>query len=195
MQRKVTFKKRWFLTPVFIKRKEWIASCDKEKSKWHYCENTLLDLGQLNCGTDRQRSPLQVGDHSGNDPQLLPGFLCRCSGMFPERFRSVSVSVGSRKICLISTVPNMRASVLLNCWDTFSSTRPSTSSETCVMCFSVIPGANVFCGWLFLGCSCVFRGTAANFRLFRDDAIFWGKESSTLGKTELFCIFYINMGE
>ena len=43
---------------------------------------------------------ISAEDHSGNDPQLIPSFLCPCSEMFPERFRSVSVSVGSKEIRL-----------------------------------------------------------------------------------------------
>ena len=46
------------------------------------CERPPLGLSQLNCWTDSQRTPLQDGDHSGNDPQLVPDFLCQCSGMF-----------------------------------------------------------------------------------------------------------------
>ena len=65
------------------------------------CEELHLSLNQLNDGSDRQRVPLQDEDNSGNDPHLVPGFLRLCSGMFPQRFRSVSVPVGSRKIRLV----------------------------------------------------------------------------------------------
>ena len=60
------------------------------------CEEHRLGLSQLNDGIDRRRVPPQNEDHPGNDPQLVPGFPRLCSGMFPERFRSASVSVGSR---------------------------------------------------------------------------------------------------
>ena len=46
------------------------------------------------------RKPLQDQYQSENDPQLVPGFLHRCSGSFSERFRRVSVYVGSREIRL-----------------------------------------------------------------------------------------------
>ena len=65
------------------------------------CEEPRLGLNQLNVGTDRRRVQLQDEDRSGNDSHLVPAFPRLCSGMFPERFRSVSVSVGSREIRLI----------------------------------------------------------------------------------------------
>ena len=43
----------------------------------------------------------QVEDHSGSRPHSFSGFPRFCFGMFPERFRSASVSVGSREIRLI----------------------------------------------------------------------------------------------
>ena len=66
----------------------------------------------------------------------------------------------------------MRDSLLLNSWDSFLVTLPSISSETCAMYSSVIPGADEFCDWLFLGYSCVSLARAANFRLFLKIAIF-----------------------
>ena len=65
------------------------------------CERFRPGLSQLDCWRNRQGTPLQDRDHSGNDPRLVPGFLRRRSGMFPERFRSASVSVGSREIHLM----------------------------------------------------------------------------------------------
>ena len=65
------------------------------------CQEPRLCLSQLNDGIDRQRVPLQDEDHSGSRPQSFPGFPRLCSGMFPERFRSASVFVGSREIRLI----------------------------------------------------------------------------------------------
>ena len=64
------------------------------------CEEPRLCLSQLNDGIDRRRIPLQDQDHPGNDPHLVPSFPRLCSGMFPERFRSASISVGSREIRL-----------------------------------------------------------------------------------------------
>ena len=65
------------------------------------CEEPRLDLSQLNDETDRRRVPLQHEDPLGIDPPLVPGFPRLCYGMFPDRFRSASVSVGSREIRLI----------------------------------------------------------------------------------------------
>ena len=60
-----------------------------------------MGVSQLNDGIDRRRIPLQDEDHPGNDPQFVPVFPNLCSRMFPERFRSASVSVGSREIRII----------------------------------------------------------------------------------------------
>ena len=65
------------------------------------CERYLPGQSHLNCWNDRRRTLLQDGDNSGNDPPLVPGFSRRCSGMFPVRFRRVSVLAGSREIRLI----------------------------------------------------------------------------------------------
>ena len=77
----------------------------KEKWSWDkticHCEEPRLGLSHLNDGTDRRRVPLRNEDHPGNDPHLAPGFPILCSGMFPERFRSASVSMVSREIRLI----------------------------------------------------------------------------------------------
>ena len=64
------------------------------------CEEPRLSLSQLNDRIDRRRAPLQDEDQPRNDPLLLPGFPRLCSGKFLERFRSASVSVGSREIRL-----------------------------------------------------------------------------------------------
>ena len=65
------------------------------------CEKLRLYLNQLSDGTDRHRIPPQDEDHSGNDPHLVRGFPHLSSGIFPERFRIVSVPVGSREIRLL----------------------------------------------------------------------------------------------
>ena len=67
------------------------------------CEKFLLGLRQLECWNDKQRIPIQDGDQFGNDPQLVPGFVSQCSEMFPECFRRLSVSVGTKEICRIWT--------------------------------------------------------------------------------------------
>ena len=64
-------------------------------------EEPRIGLSHLNDGTDRRRVPLQDKDHPGNNPHLVPDFPRLCSGMFPERFWSASVSVGSREIRLV----------------------------------------------------------------------------------------------
>ena len=58
-------------------------------------------MSQLNDRIDRRRVPLQDEDHLGNEPHLVPGFPRLCSGMFPERFGSASVSVDSEETRLI----------------------------------------------------------------------------------------------
>ena len=69
--------------------------------RYEDCEEPGLCLSQLNDGIDRRRVPLQDEDHPGNDPDLVSGFPRLCSRMFPERFRSASVSVGSEETRLI----------------------------------------------------------------------------------------------
>ena len=59
-------------------------------------EKPSVGLNQLNDGTNRRNVPLQDVDQPRNDPHLIPRFAHSCSGTFPEPFRSVSVSVGSR---------------------------------------------------------------------------------------------------
>ena len=69
----------------------------------------------------------------------------------------------------------MRDFVLLNSWDSFLATLPSISSESFVIYSSLILGTDVFRDWPFLGfSSCISLVTAANFRLFLNDAIFLG---------------------
>ena len=116
-----------------------------------------LGLSQLSCGTDRLRVPLQVEDHSGNDPQLVPGSLYPCFWMFPERFRSASVSVGSREARLFSTEHQKCGS--LSCWSPGSVVKwlPSISSETCVIFSSLVVGTDVFRDCPFLGYTSVIK--------------------------------------
>ena len=63
---------------------------------FNFCHDNLL--GQSFVKSGRGRCLLQDEDNSGSPPHSFPGL---CSGMFPERFRNVSLSVGSREICLI----------------------------------------------------------------------------------------------
>ena len=147
-------------------------------------------MGRLNCGTDRQGTPLQDGDHSRTDPQLLPGFfmfvLRNVPGTLPE---SVGICGLERNSSNLDRAPKTRDSVLVNSWDTFLVTLHSISSETCVIHSPVILGADVFCDWLFPVISCVSLATAANFRLFLIAAITSRKKCSTVVKTELFSTF------
>ena len=76
-------------------------SCTFTKFLTDWCEEPRLGLNHLNSGNQRQRVPLQNEDYPGNNPHLVPGFPRLCSGMFPERFRSASVSVGSEETRLI----------------------------------------------------------------------------------------------
>ena len=71
-----------------------------ENSNMHSgCHDNLL--GQSFCVAGCRRCLLQDEDHSGSRPHSFPGFPRLCSGMFPERFRNASVSVGSKEIRLI----------------------------------------------------------------------------------------------
>ena len=71
----------------------------------------------------------------------------------------------------------MRNYVLLYSWDSFLVTLPSISSESCVICSSLMLGTDVFRDWPFLGfSSCVPLVTAANVRLFLNVAIFSKKK-------------------
>ena len=161
----------------------------RTKILWN-CERSHPGQSNWNCWTERQKIPLRDRHHSGNDPQLVPGFPSRCWGMFPERFRGMSVPVGSRETCLTQT--DHPKYEILSCWHpetVFLVNPPSISSETCMIYSSVIPGTDVFCDWLFLGYSCVSPETAANFRLFLIVAIFEAK-SSTVAKIEISFYFF-----
>ena len=154
------------------------------------CEKLHLGLNELNDGTDRQKVPLQNEDHPGNEPSLFSCFPLFCSGMFLERFRGASISVGSRDSSSLDSAPKMWDSFLLNYWDSFLLTLPSMSSKTCVISSSLIQGTDVFRHWPFLGiASCFSPATAANFRLFLNFAIFWKtKKLLSFAKTDHFLL-------
>ena len=67
------------------------------------CEGSCKDqlpgqsFVQSGCG----RGLLQDKGHSWSRPHSFPGYPHLCFGMFPERFRSASVSVGSEETRLI----------------------------------------------------------------------------------------------
>ena len=65
------------------------------------CEEPRICHSHMNDGIDRRSVPLQDEDHLGNDPHLVPGFQRLCSGVFPERFPSASLSVASEETPLI----------------------------------------------------------------------------------------------
>ena len=48
--------------------------------------------------SDGMSTPIRDTDRLGNDRQWVPGFLSRCSWMFPERLRNRSELVGSENI-------------------------------------------------------------------------------------------------
>ena len=74
---------------------ERLASISRTRS----CHDSLLGLSFVYSG--RGRCLLQDEDHSGSRHHSFPGFPRLCSGMFPERFRNASLSVGSREIRVI----------------------------------------------------------------------------------------------
>ena len=108
-------------------------------------------------------------------PETVPESVCTCG------FKRNSSNLHSG--------PRSRDSVLLNSWDRFSLTLPSITSESYVIYYSVIPGADVFCDWMFLVLFCVSLGTAANFRLFLSVAILLNGKSCTIVKTEKIFFF------
>ena len=112
-------------------------------------------------------------------------------GIVPESVRTCGFERNSSDL---DRAPKMQNSLLQNSWDSFLVSLPSIFSETCVIYSSVIPGTDVFRDWLFLGCSCVSHETAANFRLFLNDAISCRKKYSTVVKTE-FSVFFIQLEE
>ena len=67
------------------------------------CEQPRLGLNQLSDGIGRLKIPLRDEDQYVDEPLLVFAFLCVCSGIFPERFRSVSIPVGSREILVHET--------------------------------------------------------------------------------------------
>ena len=112
----------------------WGSGNYEEWKRKTWFESLLLGPSQLNCGSDRQRTPLQDGDHTGNELQLVPCFPLLRSEMFPEWFRRVSVSVSSRENSFnLDIAPKRWYSVLLKPWDNFSVTLPLISSESCVI--------------------------------------------------------------
>ena len=70
--------------------------------------------------------------------------------MVPECVRICRFKKNSSNL---ERAPKMRDSVLLNSWDSFLVTLPSTSSKTCVIYSSLYSGTAVFRDWPFLGCS------------------------------------------
>ena len=84
-------------------------------------------------------------------------------GTVPECVRTRGFKRSSSNL---DSLPRLRNSVQLNSSDSFSLTLPSISSKTCLIWLSVIPGMDVICDWLWLGCSCAFLEKAANSRLF-----------------------------
>ena len=64
------------------------------------CKALRPCLNPLSDGTDKRRTRLQHDHHFGNNPHLVPEFSSLFPGMLPERFRSLSVLVGSTEIHL-----------------------------------------------------------------------------------------------
>ena len=84
--------------------------------------------------------------------------------------------------------PTFRLSVLLNSFESFFVTRPSTSSDACVIYFFCDLGTLVFCARLLPRCSSqTFLLNVAGFRLFLRVAILYGKnKGQQLRLTYLF---------
>ena len=143
----------------------------------YLCEEPCLGLKHLNDGTDRWRVPFS-GWESSWEWSLFGSWLStfvfrNVPGTVPECVRICGFKRNSSNL---DTAPKMRVSVLLNSWNSFLAPS-SISSETCMICSSLILGTEVFRDWSFLGCfSCVSLATAANFHLLLSVAIlFEGK--------------------
>ena len=127
------------------------------------CGGSPPALNRLDYQSDEKRTPLWDRDRLGNDPQWVPGFLSRCSWVFPEQLRDKSELVGSGEIHQAQTKhPNCVTPCSLNLFEAFFNLL-SMSSETWEMFFWAISGSSVFCEWLFLVFSGVSLETAANF--------------------------------
>ena len=61
------------------------------------CDQSLPALNHLDYERE-ERTPLRDRDLLEENPEWLPGFLSRCSWMFPEQLRNKSELVGSEKI-------------------------------------------------------------------------------------------------
>ena len=108
----------------------------------------------------------------------------KVTGTVPE---CVHICLFKRNSSNLDRAHKMRDSVRLNSSDSFLVTLPSSSWETCVIHSSLILGTDVFRDWPFLGCSSgVSLLTAANFRLFLNDAIFLRGKCYALMKTDFF---------
>ena len=63
-----------------------------------HCDGSVPALNHLDYQSDEKGTSLWDRDRLGNDPQWVPGFLNRCSWMFPEQLRNKSELVGSEEI-------------------------------------------------------------------------------------------------
>ena len=79
------------------------------------CEEPFLGLNRSAEETDRRRILLEDEHQSGYDRPLVPSFPRLCSGMFPERLRTVSVLVVPRENRLVLTEHLKCGS--LSCWN------------------------------------------------------------------------------
>ena len=150
-------------------------------------EEPRLGLNRLNDGADRRMFPLEDEDHQGT---ILIGswfstFVFRnVPGTVPECVRICGFKRNSSNL---ARAPKMRDFVLLNSWDNFLVTLPSILSKTSVIYSSVILGTEMFRDWPFLLCSsCVSLGTAANFCLFLNVAIFSRENGTQLWRLKYF---------
>ena len=118
-------------------------------------------------------------------PSFVPWFstfvFLGVPGTVPE---CVRICWFKRNSFNLDRAPKIWDSVRLNSWDSFLVTLPSISSETCVICSSLIVGTDVFRDWPFLGCSsCVSLVTAANFSMLPS---FWRENATQLWRVNWF---------
>ena len=80
-----TSKYEYHLNRVFL-----LPSYLENSLEVDFCEDIPLPMSCLDGQSDGKSTPLRDRDRLGNDPQTVPGFLSRCSWMFPKRLRNKS---------------------------------------------------------------------------------------------------------
>ena len=181
----------WLVQKFTQKSSEITASYDPVPTCWfykivlqqHYFNFTMITFWEVPSGSESTELLVRQTENSTSGwgsiwkrssvgSRFSKSLFQDVPGTVPESDRTSGFKRNSSDL---GRAPRMRDSVLLNSWDSFLVTLPLISSETSVIYSSVIPGTDLFLYWLFLGCYCVSLEMSANFRLFPNVAISWGK--------------------